>query len=87
MADLGGQKAAECKMLGRLGKERNPLSSSVVRTPWLPGEKKAQWGKLRTEVTEGDYGCLPENSIGNDLASGEKKGNGPVSRTEAAAST
>jgi hypothetical protein len=44
MADLGGQKAAECKMLGRLGAERNPLSSYVTRTPWLLGEKKRNLG-------------------------------------------
>jgi hypothetical protein len=32
-------------------------------TPWLPGEKQAQWGKHRTEateVTEGDLGWCPE---------------------------
>jgi hypothetical protein len=50
MADLGGQKAAECKMLGRLGAERNPLSSYVTRTPWLLGEKKRN-GLFSTQAT------------------------------------
>jgi hypothetical protein len=91
MADFGGQKPAECKMLGRLGKERNPLSSPAARTPWLLGEKKAQRGKHRTEaieVTEGGLGVAGQRILSvTTWHPGEKKHIGPVSRTQATAST
>jgi hypothetical protein len=33
-------------------------------TGWLLGGKRANWGKHRTEATEGDLGWCPENSVG-----------------------